>query len=195
MRGDGRAALVVVVVLAATVLGGCTDDADPVATASPTASSVSPSATASPSASASPSATASGPAIPAAARAQTPAGAEAFVRFYIAQSAKAWMVPDPTLLDGLATSHCVTCANLRVTAKELQDEHRKYDAVPIVVSSVQRLSGTNARYVFDLRLRQPAVNVLNKDGTVVDRQSADSLTRAARVVWVEGQWQVDGISE
>lgn len=195
MVAGSRVPRVAVVVFAAGLVGGCGEGAGAVAGPPPSVSSTSTSPSVTTTPSPSPSATGTGPVIPEAARQQTDAGAEAFIRYYIEQSGLAWTRADPSLLDGLATSRCVTCSNLRDTAAELKSQRRRYTSMPIRVDRVERLFGTRTRVVFELQLTQPAVSVVTADGDVVDRQDRWVLERAARVVWTEGRWQVDGISE
>lgn len=118
-----------------------------------------------------------------------------FARFYIEQSAKAWTVPDPELLDGHSTTKCKTCANLRKTADELQRDEQRYDSAPIRVEGITRFSGEDEKWVFDLRLTEPAVKVIDKRGVTVKTYQSRQISRAIAVVWQGDRWLVDGISE
>jgi hypothetical protein len=117
------------------------------------------------------------------------------VRFYIAQSAKSWTIPNAALLDGLATPSCVTCRNLQDTAAQLERDKQKYGSTPIQVDRAERLNGTSTRVVFELKLTELAVDLVDANGGVVDSFPKNNITRAAALVWQEGQWRVDGISE
>lgn len=183
------------VVAGAVALGGCTGQSEP--DPSPSAGSASATSSASPSVtpSPSPSVTASGPEIPPSAREQTEAGAEAFVRFYIAQSARAWVEADASQLAGLATANCATCSNLEETAVDLRADGQKYSAVPIKVISLSVFRRSKAEVVFDAELREQNVSVVDSKGSVVESFPARTLTSAVAVVWKEGQWWVDAIGE
>ncbi len=181
--------------LGSVLLAGCDSSGGDEPSPSPTPSATSASPSASPSSSPTPSPSASGPEIPAAAREQTPAGAEALLRHYLDASSTAWMTPDPAVLDGLATKQCVTCQNLQSEAADLKAKGRRYTTPPIKLVQVKRLSASDAQVVFELRLEQPASDIVDASGAVVDRQAAETLKRAARVVWQEGRWLVDGISQ
>ena len=183
------------VVVGGGALGGCTGGAEP--DPSPSVSSGSPSSSASVSVtpSPSPSVTASGPEIPAAAREQTEAGAEAFVRFYIAQSARAWVEADASQLAGLATANCATCSNLEETAVDLRADGQKYSAVPIKVASLSVFRSSKAEVVFDAELREQNVSVVDSKGSVIESFPARTLNSAVATVWKEGQWWVDAIGE
>lgn len=184
---------VVAGMLAAGVLAGCDSADDPVVTPtpSPSLSSSSPSQSPSPS----PSVTESGPQVPAAAREKTDAGAEAFITYYIEQSARAWMVPDGSVLDGLSTSSCITCRNLQQKARDLERDKQKYKSTPIRVDKTKIFSSTSSRVVVDLQLTEMPVDLVDAKGTVVEHYPRNKITRAAALVWQEGRWRVDGISE
>ncbi|WP_157622576.1 DUF6318 family protein [Nostocoides sp. Soil756] len=183
-------ALVVAGVLAAVVLGGCTDDASPVVTPSPTASSANPSPSPSPSASVSPSATASGPAIPAAARAQTPAGAEAFVRFFFDELNLAWTRPDPSVLPTLSRGECQFCKKMQARAVELSESGQRYASDPVEVKTLTVLEGAPAGDIyFDLGLLQNAVNVIDKAGKVITSDSQKQGHFNVGVRWSAGEWK------
>ncbi|QKE84428.1 DUF6318 family protein [Arthrobacter sp. NEB 688] len=183
------------VALGSLLLTGCdaSGSGEPSPTPTAGATSASPSPSASPSASPTPSE--SGPQIPAAAREQTPAGAEAMLRYYLDSSGKAWMAPDPGLLDGLATSNCVTCRNLRSEATDLVAQGRRYAATPVEIDQLTRLSASKTQVVFEMRLQQRSVDIVDASGAAVDQQKAEALKRAARLLWREDRWLIDGISQ
>ena len=197
-RSSGaRCTCLVWVILGAVAVGasaGCDSDAAPPVTSTPsvTASSASPSA----SATASPSPSASSTVdIPQAARAKSRKGAEAFARFYVQQSALAWMRPDASLLDGLSTKKCATCQNLYETAKTLEAQGQRYDSTPIKAGEFEVFRSTDNSYVFDVALEEQSVKVLNASGEVVKELPKRQLKSAVAVVWQEGQWFVDAIGE
>lgn len=68
--------------------------------------------------------------VPAAARAHTNQGAQAFAEFYLAQLNKAWSLPDPEAIRPYATASCKTCAAYVKTAESLRDAGEKYDRPP-----------------------------------------------------------------
>lgn len=183
------------VLVGAVALGGCSGEEAP--EPSPSVSSGSSTGGASPSASVTPSPTVteSGPAIPAAAREQTEAGAEAFVRFYIDQSARAWTEADPSQLEGLATGACATCANLQETATSLKAEGQRYSATPVKVGALSSFRDADTQQVFDAELQEQKVSILAADGEVVESFPARSVKTAIAVVWREGRWWLDAIGE
>ena len=118
-----------------------------------------------------------------------------FARFYIEQSAKAWTVPDPKLLDGHSTSKCKTCANLTDVARQLLRDQQKYTVDPITVISTKRFSGDGDVWVFEMALRQNAAKVVDAKGATVKTQERRDLGRAVALVWRGDRWLIDGISE
>ncbi len=73
---------------------------------------------------------ASWPELPAVARAHTPAGAEAFARYYFTARNYAWTRPDPTILTAISERGCKTCVNDVGFAAELQSRHQRYGGAP-----------------------------------------------------------------
>jgi len=194
---SGRVTRAAAVTLAALVTGagvlaGCQSEGTPSATTSPTASvtSASPSPSAS---SPSPSASASVD-IPAAARVKSDKGAEAFVRYFVGQSAKAWTNADPTLIEKLSNPDCDSCANLATTARKLHRAGHHYATTPITVRSTQALTGDGDKQNVAASIRQHAADVVDEGGTVVSSDKADNLERTFLLYWKEGQWVVGGIA-
>ena len=161
-------------------------------TASATASSVSPSA----SASASPSVSASASIdIPPAARANTDAGAIAFVRFYFDQVNLAYTKPDTMLLPALAKETCQSCTGLQDGVVELANagQRMKSDLVapPSPVIAPEAPAGqTWVRF----ELTQMTVPVINASGDEQEGQKASSVAKIMSVAWEGNQWQVVGIA-
>ena len=122
-----------VAILAASILlSACGGGAKP----DPSSSSSSPTtSTSAPTVSVSP--TTAGPTIdpniPAAARAHTPAGAEAFVRYFYSQLNIAWSKPRAGILSPLCQASAVACAANEQTATRLAKEGHHYNGNPITV--------------------------------------------------------------
>ncbi|HSO65606.1 MAG TPA: DUF6318 family protein [Ornithinibacter sp.] len=182
---------VVAVALGAAVLAGCQSEAPPTPSPSPsvTASSASPSA----SAPASPSPSASGD-LPAAAREKTEKGAEAFVAYFVQQSARAWTTPDASMIEVLSDPDCESCASLATTASELETKGHRSKADPITLVSVEILVGEDDRQNVAAMIKQHEMDVIDQDGKVVDSDSAGDLQRTFLLYWKEGQWLVGGIA-
>lgn len=181
--------------VASGVLSGCDSEAATPGASSPSSavSSASPSPSASspsPSASASPSV-----AIPAAARIKSDKGAEAFVRYFMDQAAKAWMVPDPELIELHATKDCSACQDLAKAARDLDTAGQRYDGPPISVRRLKVLRSSGTDVAFDAMLRENKVRIVSASGKVVASYPERAITRAIAVKWGDGRWRLDGIGE
>ena len=186
------AALWAVVALGATVaLGGCRSEETPPGSPTPsaTASSSSPSASVSPS----PSPTESSD-VPAAAREKTEKGAEAFVTYFVQQSAAAWTTPNARLIENLSDPDCASCTSLAKTASDLEGKGHRYREQPISVVSVEALVGDGNRQNVAATIKQHAVEVVDAKGRVVSSDAADDLERTFLLYWKGGRWLVGGIA-
>ena len=177
---------------ALVVLAGCQSGDNPpdTPTPSPTTSTASPSP--SPTVTPSPSPSSS---IPAAAQAKTEAGAKAFARFYVEQSALAWTTPDASLIEGLATARCATCDSLASTARDLEAKGHRYNTTPVKVAALTKFRGGGEEWVFDADLREQAVKVVDASGKVISESPAKRLKPAIAVIWREGRWWLDAIGD
>jgi hypothetical protein len=154
-----------------------------VTSASPSPSASLPSPTASPSVD-----------IPAAAREKSDKGAEAFVRYFVGQSARAWTNADPALIESISDPDCDSCASLASTAKKLREAGHHYARAPITVTSAQALTGDGDKQNVAASIRQHSVDVIDGGGAVVSSDKAGNLERTFLLYWKEGQWVVGGIA-
>jgi hypothetical protein len=138
------AALLAVALAAVMLLAGCgggaqADGAPPpntgspptTPTASPTTTSATPTTVPAPT---------TDPDIPDAARARTPAGAEAFVHYFFETLNLAWTTPRAGILSPLCQGSSKSCAANESTATELTKAGHHYDGNPVTVKSVRTLS-------------------------------------------------------
>jgi hypothetical protein len=180
----------------ALTLAGCTggDDPDPSTTSgSSTTSSTSPSSSATTTTTTAPTVAVS---IPPAAKAHTPEGAEAFVRFFVEQSNVASMEADVTILPGLSDPGCLSCTELQKQVEELRAKGHHYRSSPVTVSDVSAITGAPVGQQFvRLRMVQNDVDVVDAVGKVVSSDERASLARTTSVVWTEGRWLVYGIAQ
>src|SRR4051794_7263972 len=197
----GRSAGVGFVVCAlAGVLAGCDGDAasQPTTSAVASPSGVSSSASTPSSAMTTPSTTRPRPrptvtpAVPAAARRHSAAGAEAFARFYLEQVNRAWATANPELIRPYAAKTCKTCANQIRTAVDLRRSGQRYaNAAGALGASIVTPESTRGRVVVELPYDQLAVDVLDRAGRVVQHMPAIRSQSQVTVTWGPGQnWQV-----
>ena len=135
------AVLVAVPLAASMLLAACGGDAKPGAPSSSTSTSP-PTTTASATTTDSPT---TDPNIPVAARAHTPAGAEAFVRYFYSQLNVAWTAPRAGILSPLCQPSAIACAVNEKTASRLVNQGHRYDGNPVTVKVIAALdsAGTN----------------------------------------------------
>ena len=168
------------------LLSGCGGDAKPgpssssTSAASPTTSSP---ATSSP-ATSSPT---TDPNIPSAARAHTPAGAEAFVRYFYSQLNVAWSKPQAGLISGLSVATCKTCAALEGSAVELASKQQHYAGEVFAVGTVGAIGDSEVLVTGE----QPAGAVIDINGSVVrSKAKAEKAKFIVTLAWSPGGWRV-----
>jgi len=130
---------------ASLLLAGCGGDSKPQASSSSNIGS-SPTATAPPTTTASPTSKAgqaTDPNIPAAARAHTPAGAEAFVHYFIERWNVAWTGPRSGILAPLCQSSSNACTALEKSAARLTKAGHRYDGNPVTIKFIGVLDAKN----------------------------------------------------
>ena len=132
--------------------------------------------------------------IPAAARAHTPKGAEAFVKFFLEQAALAWTRPDATLIMPLSDPGCLSCKDLQKTASELVTKGQRYRSSPISIQSVVAVGGFKDQTHVHVQMTQKKVDVIDSQGAVVLTDPYQKLTRTVGLVWKGDSWRLYGIA-
>ena len=172
-------------VAASLLLAACGGDAKPGASASSTSTS-SP-ATAAPPTTASPT---TDPNIPVAARAHTPAGAEAFVRYFFDQVNLAWSTPEPGALPRLCSASSKSCASFEATAVQLEAAGNHYDGPPVTTLSVTALDAPAGRQSVLYKGRQEKRNVVDAAGHVISTDEEKLVSFEAALEWTPAGWRV-----
>jgi hypothetical protein len=179
-----------VAILAASILlSACSGGAKPdpsSSTSSPTTTTSAPTASVAP--------TTAGPTIdpniPAAARAHTPSGAEAFVRYFYSQLNTAWSKPQAGLISGLSAKTCKTCAALEGTAADLAATGRHYRGEVLAVATIGSISESEVLVVGV----QPIGSVVDSKGAVVKSGTkVQPLKFVVTVEWPAQGWLVQEI--
>ena len=189
--------------LAGLAVAGCTTNGSTgsgTGTSSATVTS-SPVATASASPSSSgPSASPTGTALPlpvdlpVAAREHSPAGAEAFVRFFYAQVNRAWTRPESGLIPQLCLSTSKSCAGLERVAAQLARDGQRYSGDPLTLSRVVPLgSGSPESMAVDVQGRQEQRDVVDGQGRVVLTDSQKAAHFEVQLGWFSDGWRVSAI--
>jgi len=137
--------------------------------------------------------------MPAEAREQTPAGAEAFLRYYMAIYSQAQASLDSTYMDQLSQD-CTTCDRLIANMREDAHSQREYEGGEVNVMSVSTpfITGSKAEIAFSME--QSALKVRDANGVEVGELSAPAATlqcgavatwSATETTWVLSQWDVN----
>ena len=189
LRGHQYAACGLIATLG---LAGCTGGGDDPPPSSTTASGgptrSSPSSGSTTTASSPPTATV---AIPAAARAHTEAGAEAFVKFFVEQSNIAWTLPKAGLLPPLSDPGCIACKGLEGTASELAAKKQRYVSEPITQIRTNAVGGgADGQQMVRLNAKQNKVKVVDSAGAEVRTDPAMDIARTVLLTWGNEQWRV-----
>jgi Family of unknown function (DUF6318) len=185
------AAPLAVLLASSLLLAGCGDSTKPSPAPSSTpASSPSTTAAPTPSASPTPAKATTDPNIPAAARAHTPAGAEAFVRYFYSQLNIAWSEPKAGLILSLSAKTCKTCAAFEGSAVDLASKHHHYRGEVFDVATVASVGDSEILVAGE----QPPGAVIDSAGTVVKRKiKAQKGKFVVAVEWSSGGWRVNEI--
>jgi hypothetical protein len=164
------------------VIGGCSGGEDPVRGLTSTAS-----ATSSPSTTAPTTRAASD--IPAAARAHTPAGAEAFVKYFYDKINIAWTTPATGILPPLSDPGCRACRAFETSAKALVGKGQRYASDPVTITNIRAVpGGSHGQQYVVARLEQHSVSVVDSAGREVSRDEEKSASTTISLVWTEGGW-------
>ena len=192
------AALLAVPLAASMLLAGCGGDTKPNASPSSTAGSSPTTTTPAPTTtSGSPTSTArpkTDPNIPATARAHTPAGAAAFVRYFHDQLNVAWSQPRAGLLTPLSLPSCKTCRALEDNAAEMVATHRHMRGDTVRIDSVDpgdRVSNGDQTVV--ITGEQLKTSVVNSNGKRVRNIALSKIRSLATIRWTAAGWRVSEI--
>ena len=192
--------LLAVPLAASMLLSGCGDDTKPdvspsrTTAPSPTTSTTAPAPTTT---SPSPTTTAgptSDPNIPAAARANTPAGAAAFVKYFHDQLNVAWGQPRAGLLAPLSLTDCKTCRALEDNAASLVAKHERVSGDTVRIDSVDPgdtdSNGDQRVIITGAQLR---TSVVDSNGQKVRDIPANRIRSVAMTRWTASGWRVSEI--
>lgn len=129
--------------------------------------------------------------VPPEARANTRAGAEAFVRFYIAQLNKGAMIPSSAPLAGLAAPTCVGCQNTisMLTRFERQGK-RALNGIAVIENLTYNYTEGGV-VAFLLSIHQPAQALVGAGGKELDRMTESRFHLAVDVSHrPQGGWAI-----
>ena len=184
-----------VAILAASILlsacgGGAKPDPSSSTSPSPTTSTTAPTVSASP--------TTAGPTIdpniPAAARAHTPAGAAAFVKYFHDQLNVSWRTPKAGLLPPLSLPGCKTCTALDDNAADLVAKHQHVSGDPVRIDAVDPSdTASNGDLRVIITGAQLRTSVVDSHEQKVRDIPAAKIRSVAMTRWTASGWRVSEI--
>ena len=131
------------------------------------------------------------PNIPAAARAHTIAGAEAFVRYYIDQWNVAWAAPRAGILSPLCQASSKACAANEQTATRLAREGHRYDGNPVTIKFIGVLDATkHDQYQVLANLVQEHRNEIDKSGKIYLTDRREDFRVNVELMYTAHAWSV-----
>lgn len=192
VRGASAAVLAV-----ALLTAGCSGGSDPATSSTskrPTSSSTSssPSSSSSSSPSATSSTTSAAPVdLPAAAKAHTTKGAEAFARYYTESIGHGLLTADSGTLQALSSPDCVACQGLieLVDGYKRKQQHADKQAMAVGYTKVDPRS-TRDRVIVDVLADDAAYNIVRDDGTKVAAVKGEKFDLRYTVAWRANRWVV-----
>jgi hypothetical protein len=132
--------------------------------------------------------------VPAAARAHTPQGAQAFAEFYMNQINKAWTTPDPAELQPFGRSSCRSCSNYVTTAKSLKKENHRYESAPAHIKGASYLPGGTANQIeVSVVSDKLAARIVDANGVTVETTGRGVFSFSLTLAWDGGHWSVEEI--
>jgi hypothetical protein len=188
------ATLLAIPLAASLLLAGCSSDPKPSASAS---ASTTPRPASTPTATASPSASPTRPTdpnIPPAARAHTPAGAAALVKYFHEQLNVAWGRPSAGLLAPLSLPSCKTCSTLESTAANMVPKHERVLGDTVRIDSVDPgATEPNGDQTVVITGAQLKTTVVDASGKKLREIPADRLRLLATARWAPSGWLISEI--
>ncbi len=128
--------------------------------------------------------------IPKAARAETQKGAEAFAVFFLSSLNTAARNADPTVLEGLYSKECGTCQNMQATIKEFHVNGEHHDQDSLKILKVSTLVYAEEQKAVRVDVDQRPVNIVDKNGRVVQRTEAAKSAFAVTLKPTGSHWVV-----
>lgn len=131
--------------------------------------------------------------IPLAARPGTPAGAAAFARFYVESANHAFVVGDPTWLDGWADPECVGCARWTRIARKLKARDAYTTMEPFRVDEARPTgvqSGVTQRVIVTLYQRSYGVASRRTGHLLTAKRSPSYEADMMLTLRYDGRWHV-----
>jgi hypothetical protein len=131
------------------------------------------------------------PNIPAAARAHTPAGAEAFVRYFIERVNLAWTGPRAGIVAPLCQASSKACAAYEKEATRLAKEGHRYDGNPVTIKFIGVLDATKTtKYEVLANLVQERRSQIDGAGKIYVTDTQKNLRLDFALLYADLGWSV-----
>ena len=184
--------------LAVGALAACTgSDRAPTETSAvvpSTATSTTPTSTAP-----STTATSAGPAFPAglpdAAKTKDKAGAEAFVRHFIATVNAAWVRPDPKRIQILCSQSSKACASFIADAQEMHTKNQHYVGAAIEPAKIEAVGTNPDDQRVEAWLGVLGARVVDAKGATVYREAPKTVKTMIHLAWGGQGWAITAVKE
>ncbi|HEY5247366.1 MAG TPA: DUF6318 family protein, partial [Dermatophilaceae bacterium] len=134
------------------------------------------------------------PNIPSAARAHTPAGAAAFVKYFHEQLNLAWGQPRAGLLAPLSVPGCKTCRALEDNAKDMVATRRHILGEAVRIDSTDAgATESNGDQTVVITGEQLKTAVVDSNGRTVRNVTTSRIRSLATTRWATGGWRISEI--
>jgi len=135
------------------------------------------------------------PNIPAAARAHTPAGAEAFVKYFFERLNVAWTAPRAGILSPLCQASAIACTAFEKTATRLTNAGHHYDGNPLTIGFIGPLGvpSTEQLGVLAIVVQEPRREIDAAGKTFVTDKRKD-LRFDFELLYIGQGWSVSSIN-
>lgn len=129
--------------------------------------------------------------LPAAARARTAAGAEAFSRHYFDALNTAWTTTDADILRALSAASCKTCTLYIKTADDLRQKGLHYAGPSGFVGAAIPLPGaTPSIQYIEIAYRQNSATIIDATGRVTEKVPVLGSFIVATTQWSSSGWRM-----
>lgn len=133
--------------------------------------------------------------VPAAAQADTTAGAIAFTRYVVNRINTAYTSGQPGLIRAVSTARCARCASFEATIAELASRSRHTVSAPMRVKDVSpgREAHLAGQTVVDVLYQMQAVKIVDAAGTTTGTVSPEQGIYVVALIRDGSVWKIDQI--
>jgi hypothetical protein len=134
--------------------------------------------------------------VPAEARANTAAGAEAFVRFYFERLNVAFVEANPAALTGLSAQTCGSCASFAASVRRLRAKEQRVTLEPFRIMGMSETPASgSAKRIFSVVLVHVPTTIISGSGALITREPQERMLLDAALMRAPGGWAIAGLSE